>query len=56
VRALSALGDASRVDCALRAYAAREAYAIARPRDLVAELARFFPDAEAVLARYGAHP
>ncbi|HKN49168.1 MAG TPA: hypothetical protein VJ010_02970, partial [Actinomycetota bacterium] len=35
VQALAALGPPDRVDCALRVYAARNAYQIARPADLV---------------------
>jgi hypothetical protein len=56
VRALSDLGEPERVDCALRLYAAQQAYRIARPGNLVAALRRFFPNAPAVLARYGVRP
>jgi hypothetical protein len=56
VAALRALGDRARVDCALRTYVRREAYAIARPTDLIAALRTQFPDAAAVLRRYGARP
>jgi hypothetical protein len=54
-RALADLGDPEQVDCALRLYTARNAYRIARPGDLISALRRYFPDAAAVLARYGAH-
>jgi aminopeptidase N len=55
VQALDALGAPGRVDCALRHYVARNAYGIAGPPDLVAVLARFFPRAPRVLARFGVH-
>jgi aminopeptidase N len=55
-QALVALGDLSRVDCALRLYAAGAAYRVARPSDLVAALERVFPAAREVLAGYGLHP
>jgi hypothetical protein len=54
VQALAALGSPDLVDCALRTYTAVFAHRIARPADLVAALHAAFPDAPAVLARYGA--
>ncbi len=51
---LAALGDPDRVDCALRLYAATQAFAIARPDDLFAALRQIFPDADATLAAFGA--
>lgn len=51
--ALAALGEADLVDCALRLYLADNAFAIARPADLVAALRQVFPDAETTLAAYG---
>ena len=54
-QALVALGDLSRVDCALRLYAAAAAYRVARSGDLLAALERVFPDAARVLAGYGLH-
>jgi hypothetical protein len=56
VRALADLGDPARVDCALRLYATREAYRIARPSQLISALQQFFPEAARVLAGYGARP
>ena len=55
-QALAALGDPERVDCALRHYVARNAFRVAQTKDLVAALQVVFPDARAVLARYGAVP
>ena len=52
-QALAALGDADLVDCALRIYVARNAYRVARPVDFVEAARTVFPDADAVLARYG---
>jgi hypothetical protein len=52
-QALAALGSPDLVDCALRLYVARQAYAVARPADLVDALRTVFPDAGAVLSRYG---
>ncbi|MGQ0521582.1 MAG: hypothetical protein ACT4PX_10600 [Actinomycetota bacterium] len=52
-QALAALGDADLVDCALRIYAARNAYRVARPKDLVAAAEAVFPGAAGTLARYG---
>jgi hypothetical protein len=53
VKALASLGDAERVDCALRAYVRANAYRVAVPRDLLDALTPFFPDAERVLTGYG---
>jgi hypothetical protein len=55
VRALASLGSPRRVDCALRIYAARDAYRIAAPQDLLDVLARFFPHGERKLRRFGIH-
>jgi hypothetical protein len=54
VRALASLGPADRVDCALRLYAAKNAYRTAAPRDLVDALRRVLPGAARRLARFGA--
>jgi hypothetical protein len=54
VQALATLGDASAVDCALRLFVVQNAYRTASPRDLLAALTTFFPDAEAKLTAYGA--
>lgn len=51
---LAALGDPERVDCALRHYVATQSFRIARPEDLLASLRIVFPDADAVLASFGA--
>jgi hypothetical protein len=51
---LAALGDPDAVDCALRIYVARNAYRIARVDDLLDALETVFPDARAVLERFGA--
>lgn len=56
VQALAALGDADRLDCALRLYVAANAFGVARPADVVAALAQVFPDAEATLAGAGIFP
>jgi hypothetical protein len=53
VQALAALGPAEQVDCALRQLVARDAYAIATTREVIDVLKAVFPDAPAVLARYG---
>lgn len=53
VQALATLGTPAAVDCVLRAYVAAQAFRIARPSDLVSALTAAFPDAPAVLARYG---
>jgi len=54
-QALAALGPPALVDCALRTYVARYAYRIARPADLISVLTQVFPNAPAILARYGLH-
>ncbi len=53
-QALAALGDPDKVDCALRLYTATNAFAIARPGDLLDALRQQFPDADATLAAFGA--
>jgi hypothetical protein len=55
VRALHSLGDDAGVDCALRRYVARRAYAIAQPGDLLDELNRVIPGAERRLRAWGIH-
>lgn len=55
-QALAALGDPDRVDCALRRYVAEQAFAIARPADLIGALATGFPDAPATVGRFGVVP
>jgi hypothetical protein len=55
VRALASLGSPRRVDCALKIYAARDAYRIAQPGDLLAVLDRFLPGAARRLRRFGIH-
>jgi hypothetical protein len=52
-KALLALGGPSVADCVLRVYAARQAYRIARPADLVAAAATVAPDAAGIFARFG---
>jgi aminopeptidase N len=52
-QALAALGNADAVDCALRIYVAQQAFGVARVGDLAKALELVFPDARAVLARYG---
>jgi hypothetical protein len=54
VQALAALGDPATVDCALRLLVVRSAYRTATPRDVLAALVDFFPDAERTLTAYGA--
>lgn len=54
VKALDALGNARRVDCALRRYVAENAYAVATNEDLVDALRESFPRAARVLRRFGA--
>jgi hypothetical protein len=56
VLALRSLGPPARVDCALRLYVARNAYRIAKPRDLLDALNAVFPGAESRLRRFGIHP
>jgi hypothetical protein len=53
--ALRSLDAPAKVDCALRFYVARDAYRIAQPADLLAELDRFIPGASGRLARFGIH-
>ncbi|MFY9579107.1 MAG: M1 family aminopeptidase [Gaiellaceae bacterium] len=53
VVALASLGPARRVNCALHHYAARNAYGIAQPRDLLDALNRVIPGAERRLRRFG---
>jgi Peptidase family M1 domain len=55
VKALSSLGADDRVDCALKLYAARDAYKIAQPADLLGELDRVIPGASSRLRRFGIH-
>jgi hypothetical protein len=55
VVALSSLRAPDAVDCALRQYVARDAYAIARPGDLLDELERLIPGAEERLRGFGIH-
>ena len=52
-RALRSLGNNAKVDCALRSYAARHAYGIARPADLLDELNAVIPEAEKRLRPWG---
>jgi hypothetical protein len=52
-RAMHALGSPTLVDCALRAYVARNAYAIATQAGLVHALATVIPSAPARLRRFG---
>ena len=52
-QALLSLGPADMVDCALRVYAARNAYRIARPADLVSALEAVFPNARSTMAGFG---
>jgi hypothetical protein len=52
-QAVAALGPADRVDCALRHLVARQAYTVATTSDVIDALQVVFPDAEAVLRRYG---
>jgi hypothetical protein len=55
LQALAALGvSREAVDCALARYVAANAYRVATPASLVAALKAVAPDAEAVLARFGA--
>ena len=55
VQALAALGPPALVDCTLAAYVNAHAYRVARPADLISALRAVFPNAPAVLARFGAH-
>jgi hypothetical protein len=53
-QALASLGSAATVNCALRSFVVRNAYRTAVPRDLLASLRRFVPDAERKLRARGA--
>ena len=53
--ALAALRAPAKVDCALKFYAARDAFRIAQPGDLLDELNRFIPGAERRLRGFGIH-
>jgi hypothetical protein len=53
VNALRSLGNNAKVDCALRSYAARQAYGIAQPGDLLNELNALIPGAEKRLRAWG---
>src|SRR5262249_30920182 len=55
VQALSELGPAETVDCALRSFVVENAYRTTVPRDLLTALTPFFPDAEQKLSARGAH-
>lgn len=55
VQALNDLGDAATVDCALRSFVVENAYRTTVPRDLLAALTPYFPDAEQKLSARGAH-
>ena len=55
VQALNELGAPDAVDCALRKFVVDNAYRTAVPRDLLAALTPFFPDAEKKLSARGAH-
>jgi hypothetical protein len=54
VVALAELGDSATVDCALRQFVVQNAYRTTTPRDLLAALQAFFPDAEQKLSARGA--
>ena len=53
--ALRSLGPTRKVDCALRVYAARNAYRLASPANLLDALNAVFPGAERRLRRFGIH-
>jgi hypothetical protein len=55
VVALASLGSARRVNCALHHYAARNAFRIAQPGDLLDAFNRVLPGAERRLRRFGIH-
>jgi hypothetical protein len=55
VAALASLRADAKVNCALKLYAARDAFTIAQPRDLLAALDRVIPGAAARLRRFGIH-
>jgi hypothetical protein len=52
-KALLALGGPKVADCVLRVYAARKAYGIARPADMVQAASAVVPDAARILASFG---
>jgi hypothetical protein len=52
-KALLALGGPKVADCVLRVYAARKAYGIARPADMVQAASAVVPDAPRILAGFG---
>jgi hypothetical protein len=54
VQALDELGDSATVDCALRQFVVQNAYRTTTPRDLLAALQAYFPDAEQKLSARGA--
>ena len=54
-QALNDLGSADAVDCALRQFVVQNAYRATVPRDLLAALTPYFPDAEQKLTARGAH-
>jgi hypothetical protein len=55
VAALASLRVDPKVDCALKLYAARAAYTIAQPQDLLDQLDRVIPGAAGRLRRFGIH-
>jgi Peptidase family M1 domain len=55
VAALASFRANAKVDCALKLYAARDAYKIAQPADLLDELDRVIPGAATRLRRFGIH-
>jgi hypothetical protein len=55
VAALASLRADARVDCALKLYAARAAFTIAQPRDLLDALDTVIPGASSRLRRFGIH-
>ena len=55
VAALASLRADAKVDCALKLYAARAAFRIAQPRDLLDALDRVIPGASGRLRRFGIH-
>jgi Peptidase family M1 domain len=55
VAALASLRADAKVDCALKLYAARAAFRIAQPRDLLDALDRVIPGASDRLRRFGIH-
>jgi aminopeptidase N len=53
LQALAALGDPDEVDCALRTLVARHGHTVATSAQVISVLSERFPDAPAVLRRYG---